>query len=63
MEKKLENSAVLVLYITRSLQAEVLINIQCAVGAFRNAIYDRAFALSRNNLGKNTCILVCSITN
>jgi hypothetical protein len=54
MEKKLENNAVHVLYITRSLQAERLINIQCAGGAdsFRNAVWEVAFALSKNNLGE-----------
>ena len=63
MKEELENTAVHVLYITRSLQAEGLINIHCAVGAFafRSTVCGVAFALSKNNLGKNTCM--CSITN
>ena len=60
--KKLENTAVHVLYITRSLHAARVINIQCAVGAdaFRNAVCDGAFALSRNNLGGKipVCVLL-----
>jgi hypothetical protein len=61
-KKKLENSVVRVLCMTRSLQAERLFSIQCAVGAdaFRNAVCDGAFALLRNNLGNNTCM--CSVT-
>ena len=59
--KKLENAAVHVLYITRSLQAERLINIQCAVGAaaFRNAVCDGAFALSRYDVGEKYMYMFC----